>query len=121
MTYKQQLGRWGENYAEEFLEQQGISIIDRNVFTPFGEIDLIGKEKYDLIFFEVKTRTNQKFGNPEDSINPRKREHLIQSALHYIQNHPEEEANWRIDVIAIKRNRSGATPAEVEWFINAVQ
>lgn len=121
MAYKNNLGKWGEEYAEEYLSQYGITIIARNVRTPYGEIDLIGREDVELIFFEIKTRTNQKFGYPEDSINVRKREHLIHSADHYIQSHPEEEGNWRIDVISIQKPRNKSLPVQVEWFKNAIQ
>lgn len=121
MKYNQRLGRWGEDYAENYLRYQGITILARNVRTPYGEIDIVGRDKTDLIFFEVKTRTSQKFGFPEDSIHFRKRDHLIQSAEYYVQQNPDEEAVWRIDVISIQCDNKGLEPVQIEWFVNAIQ
>jgi putative endonuclease len=121
MTYRKEIGNWGENYAVEFLSVRGISIIARNVYTPYGEIDLVGREDSELVFFEVKTRTNRKFGNPEDSINLRKREHIMKAALHFVQTHPDEEASWRIDVISIQKFKKDEQPIQIEWFKNAIQ
>lgn len=120
-SYQKKMGKWGELLAEQYLKDAGVDIIFRNVFTPYGELDLIGREEDALVFFEVKTRSNYKFGYPEDSINQRKVEHLTKSALHFMQTHPEESGEWRIDVISINKNTKGEPPYRIEWFKNAVQ
>ena len=119
--YRKELGKWGEQQAETYLRQNGLQIIDRNVRTPHGELDLIGHDDQDLVFIEVKTRTNMTFGYPEVSVNPRKQNHLIASALYYVQNHPEESGNWRIDVISIQKTQNKVEPVQIEWFKNAIQ
>lgn len=119
--YQKRLGKWGEGLAEGYLEENGISIVDRNVFTPHGELDLVGKENSGIIFFEVKTRTNQTFGYPEVSVNHRKQTHLVESALYYMQKHPQETGQWRIDVIAIQKLPDAEKPIRIEWFKNAIQ
>ena len=119
--YKKHLGTWGEHLAEEYLCQNGIQIIARNVRTPHGEIDLVGRENQDLVFFEVKTRANMTFGYPEISVNFRKQTHLIESALYYFQSHPDESGNWRIDVISIQKTQNMDQPVQIEWFKNAIQ
>lgn len=116
-NHKQSTGRWGEDQAVDFLEARGVQIISRNYRTTYGEIDIIGKMEGCLIFFEVKTRTTQDFGYPEESINSRKRRHLIQTAEAYTMQNPSDN-EWRIDVIAIRRI-SGKSP-EIMWFQNAV-
>ena len=121
MSYATQFGKWGEAYAGEYLEKQGIEIVARNVHTPFGEIDLVGREGVNLVFFEVKTRSSQTFGNPEDAVTPRKQEHLLNSALYFMQQRPEEDGSWRIDVISIIKSKSDGNPVQLEWFKNAVQ
>lgn len=64
MSYKQEIGRWGEGIAAAFLERKGYTIIGRNYFTPEGELDLIAlleeKDEQVLVFVEVKTRTSDK-------------------------------------------------------------
>ncbi|MEM5776743.1 MAG: hypothetical protein AAGU05_17185, partial [Anaerolineaceae bacterium] len=58
---------------------------------------------------------------PEVSVNPRKQAHLTQSALFYMQHHPEEVGGWRIDVIAIQKTDQADSAFQIEWFKNAVQ
>jgi len=71
-----EVGNWGEEIAAVYLERNGYSIIDRNFYTPEGEIDLIAlreeKEERILIFVEVKTRTSEKYGYPEEAFTRKK-------------------------------------------------
>ncbi len=106
----QELGKWGEKLAADFLVKQGYTIVARNVRTPYGEVDLIAQQPdksnpdgMTIVFVEVKTRRTQSYGFPEESITTSKQEHLISAALHYLQEHPEFDQDWRIDVIAIER------------------
>jgi putative endonuclease len=107
----QELGDWGEAYAAKYLEGKGYQILARNVRTPYGEIDIIAKELDQIIFVEVKTRTSRKFGYPEDAITESKITHLIESAEFYLQEHPEINVDWRIDVIAIQVDPQRNSPA----------
>lgn len=67
------LGKEGERLAKEFLKKKGYSILQEYYRTPFGEIDIIAKEKDVLVFVEVKTRTDLTFGSPFEAVNQRKR------------------------------------------------
>lgn len=116
-NHKQAIGRWGEDTAAAFLESNGVKIIARNYRTEYGELDIIGKQGDHLIMFEVRTRTSTKFGHPEESINFRKRNHLISAAEAYVMQE-SAESEWRIDVIAIRR--IAGQPPEITWFQNAV-
>ena len=111
---RQELGRWGEAHAAEYLVDQGYTIVARNERTPYGEIDLVAQKVYGataeshesqelLVFVEVKTRTSQSFGYPEEAVTPRKQINLISAAEHYLQEHPDLDLDWRIDVISIER------------------
>lgn len=119
MSRQQQLGRWGEQLAGEFLVQHGCEVVERNARTPYGELDLVVRHANDLVFVEVKARSNTAYGMPEQAITPSKREHLVQAAQAYMQAHPELESRWRIDVIAILRHPDGRV--EMEWFENALE
>ena len=123
---RQALGKWGESVAAEYLTAKGYEIVGRNLRTPYGEIDLIarltGKSLSDrdiLAFVEVKTRATPAFGYPEEGVNLRKQAHLLASAQHYMQAHPELDGDWRIDVIAIQRLFPGKPP-DITHFENAV-
>lgn len=67
------LGKEGERLAKEFLKKKGYSILPEYYRTPFGDIDIIAKEKDVLVFVEVKTRTDLTFGSPFEAVNQRKR------------------------------------------------
>lgn len=114
------LGKWGESKAAEYLLQRGFQILEKNFRTSYGEIDLIAIKENRLLFVEVKTRSNDSFGLPEESITLSKKDHLQKSVQAYFLDHPEmEEMNWQIDVVAIRRIDNVENP-EIVWFENAV-
>ncbi len=111
---RQEIGRWGEAHAADYLVDQGYTIVGRNERTPYGEIDLVALMVSDptaepsqsqevLLFVEVKTRTSRTFGYPEEAVTPRKQINMISAAQHYLQEHPDLDLDWRIDVISIER------------------
>lgn len=140
-TARQRLAAWGEDLAAEYLRERGFEIVDRNVRTAYGEIDLIARHTSDptkdnstntadyrsagslspalTIFVEVKARTSTAYGYPEASITPAKKAHLLSSAQEYIRLHPELDGEWRVDVISILLDAPSAPP-EIQHFVNAV-
>ncbi len=118
-SHRQSIGRWGENLAATYLEQRGLTLLDRNARTPYGELDLVLRQGDVVVFVEVKTRTSAAYGLPEEAVTPAKRAHLLDAAQHYLQNHPELDGDWRVDVIAIQ-GRPGQPDLSIEWFENAV-
>lgn len=118
--HNKRIGEWGEKYAEAFFAERGWSILERNVRTPYGELDLVMRQGDILVFVEVKTRTTQSFGFPEISVSTLKQTRLVQSAEAYLQSHPEFSGlSWRIDVIAIQGKPEDQC-VKIEWFNNAV-
>lgn len=129
MTGEKQLtGRWGEAQAAIYLEQRGYSILERNVRTPYGEIDLVAQidenphwhEPHCLttVFVEVKTRSSSAFGLPEEAVTRKKKEHLQAACQAYIEAHPEHNGAWRVDVIAIRRLQDGSV--DIAHFENVL-
>jgi putative endonuclease len=112
------LGSWGEGAARRYLEAQGAQVLESNVRTAYGEIDLLAKEDGTLLFCEVKTRHTQTFGYPEESVTPKKQEHMRNSALDYLQSHEVLDADWRIDVISVERPPD--QQVKVTWFKHAL-
>lgn len=128
-NFRQAFGRWGEDQAARYLVQRGYTLLARNVRTSYGEIDLIVQKDCEpgdpagsrvTVFVEVKTRSSNAFGLPEEAITARKREHLLGAAQSYIQGHPDLEGAWRVDVIAIRRTGFGKAP-EILHFEDAVR
>ncbi len=121
MNHRQNLGKWGETLAANWLGGQGLEILARNVHTPYGELDVIARQKDVLVFVEVKTRTNTKFGLPEAAITPEKQKHLHDAATYYLQEKaPDFSGDWRVDVIAILAANQKVDP-EIHWIQNALQ
>ena len=116
---RQAIGKWGETLAADFLKDKGYIIIERNYRTPYGEIDLVAHDGDDLVFVEVKTRTSDAFGFPEESITLHKQEHLISAAHAFLQSLSNPPIIWRIDVIAIRKVKSVDFP-EIIHFKNAI-
>jgi putative endonuclease len=98
---KQQKGRLGEDLAARFLEERGYRIVQRNYRFDRGEIDIVAQDGRELVFVEVKTRENEQFGSPEESITPSKEEQLKKVAEGYVFEHNLENQPCRFDVVAI--------------------
>jgi putative endonuclease len=100
--------------AAGYLERHGYEILDRNVRTPYGEIDLVARRGEIVLFVEVKTRTNRAFGLPEVSVTPRKQSHMLAAAEHYAAE--KEIDSWQLDVVAIEGQPEGEV--EIVHFEN---
>ena len=116
---RKSFGAWGEKVAADYLEAQGYEILNHNVTTPYGEIDIIAQRDQVIVFVEVKTRSSASFGFPEEAITAEKKKHLVESAQTYMQENPHLDGDWRIDVIAICSFRRGERP-EIRHFENAI-
>jgi len=117
MTYQKRIGRLGEALASEYLKGLGYQFLDQNYHTRYGELDLVFLDEDSIVFAEVKTRTSSAFGSPESSITTAKIEHIQDAALLWLQDHPDTQDDWRIDVIAILLDSKG-NPKDIQHFIN---
>ena len=98
------IGHIGEEIALAFLEQKGYKILGVNVRTPFGEIDVVARQKEMIVFIEVKTRATSSLGPPYLNVTREKQMHLIRNALCYLKRRGLVNSDWRIDVVSIKLN-----------------
>jgi putative endonuclease len=117
MKHNQKIGRWGEEAVAIYLKERGYEILARNARTPYGEIDIVAKQADLTIFVEVKTRTSNKMGLPEESVNLRKLAHMLACAEHYAAENAID--HWQIDVIAVE-GKVGSEP-KITHFENAIQ
>ncbi len=97
---KKELGRTGEDIAEKYLIKHGYEILKRNLKTKRAEIDIIAKKNGILVFIEVRSKTNNNFGTPEETINKKKRWKLEQNARGYV-SFKKYQGIYRIDAICI--------------------
>lgn len=102
MLVKQQIGKYGEEKACDYLIKNNYKIIDRNFLCRQGEIDIIAiAELNELVFIEVKTRRNLKYGMPCEAVTKEKRRHIIYSSKYYIYLKNMYNFNIRYDVIEV--------------------
>ena len=97
------IGKLGENIAQEHLKNKGYNIIEQNYKTKYAEIDLIAKKKNVLVFVEVRTKTGEEFGTPEDTLNRDKKRKLRMNAMAYV-NRKKWKGPYRIDAVCIVFN-----------------
>lgn len=111
---RKELGRQGEEWAARYLERRGYRILDRNVYSRFGEIDIVAEtgdpDAPVTVFVEVKTRSSASYGYPEEAVDARKKDHLFACASLYIQQHPDRGNHWRVDVIAVESDLDQEQP-----------
>ena len=114
------LGQRGEQLAADKLAASGYELVARNFRCAAGEIDLVTKKGGAWVFVEVRTRRGRAFGSPEESITPRKKQHLIAAAQTYLQTHAAPDADWRIDFVAVEFSAKGEL-LRVEVIENAIR
>lgn len=103
MYIKQELGKDGEEEACSYLKQQDYKIIERNFSCKQGEIDIVAWDRAskELVFIEVKTRTNKNYGAPIEAVTEIKQKHIYRSAEFYLYCHKIKNTAIRIDVIEV--------------------
>lgn len=107
MNEKQIEGKTGENVATKYLENQGYKIICNNFRCMQGEIDIIAKDKNELVFVEVKTRKSKMYGEAREAVDRNKQKHILEATKYYLYKNRKENNFVRIDVIEvyIKKNK----------------
>ena len=95
-------GNLYEKRAAAWLTVQGYEILEQNFRCMFGEIDLIAREKGEIVFAEVKYRSNHMTGAPEEAVTLDKQRHISNTALFYLKMHGKNIFTaCRFDVICI--------------------
>jgi putative endonuclease len=100
MGFTQVQGKRGEDFAADFLRQRNYRIVERNVRTPHGEIDLVCGDGGTTVFVEVKYRASTAFGAPEEVVLGKKLHRMQGAAEWYVTQHKLQGA-YRLDVIGI--------------------
>ncbi|MBP7341464.1 MAG: YraN family protein [Smithellaceae bacterium] len=109
-------GKRGEAIAVDYLRKKGFRIIEVNYRCPIGEIDIVARDKNELVFVEVKARKSSALGFPEQAVGIGKQRKMSQLALWYLREKKQDEARARFDVVAVLLEPSGN---EIRWIPNA--
>ena len=123
MAEHNDFGKWGEDYAAEYLRKKGYIIMERD--WTFGrskrDIDIICKtsDMTTVVFVEVKARANDDVTSPEDAVDIRKMRHLMVAADEYVKSHDiSEELRFDIVTIVGKRNSKQIKENHIEDAFN---
>lgn len=107
------LGITGEQMAAEYLIEKKYEIISKNVFyTNVGELDIVAKDGQTLVFVEVRTRKDNMFGHPLETLTKAKQLKIVKASRRYIQEYKVKASSYRYDVIAILNEN-------IEHIVNA--
>ena len=100
MATHNELGKWGEDLAADYLQRKGYTIIERDWKSGKRDLDIIAQDGNVIVFVEVKTRRNRLYGEPEESVDYHKLQNLQQAISHYVKfKHIRQEI--RFDIISI--------------------
>ena len=109
---KNSIGAQGEGLARDYLEKRGYAIVERNWSCQYGEIDIIARRDGILAFVEVKTRRAPDTDDILIGITRQKRTRMLRSIAQYLHDRGLEEAQWRVDAIAVALPRQ--RPPQIE-------
>ena len=109
------LGKIGEQIAVDYLIEKGYQIKERNWRFKKAEIDIIAQVENNLIAVEVKTRSTDDFGDPQDFLKPKQKNLLITAMDEYVIS-KDLDVEVRFDVIGIIKNNK---ETKIEHFEDA--
>ena len=115
VTSKMQTGSDGETLAAEYLINKGYEILRRNYRHSHVEIDLIARKGNWLVFVEVKTRSGNEFGFPEEFVDRKKEENIFLAAEQFMFE-MNWEGNVRYDIISVLGSRHDVTHFEDAFY-----
>ena len=102
-------GNYGERVAAAFLRRHGYRVLTRNYKTIGGEIDLVCRHGKVLAFVEVRTRADETFGRPAETIDARKEDALRHAARRYLELLQRDDITYRFDAVEVKL-KAGEVP-----------
>lgn len=106
MAEHNELGKKGEQIATQLLTKKRYKILETNWTLGRLEIDIIAANRREIVFVEVKTRSSELGGLPEEAVDENKRRHMIVAANAYLKL-KQDKRTLRFDIIGILINKSG--------------
>ncbi len=120
-TTRQETGEWGEDLAVRQLRKEGYTIAGRRVRPDArnDEIDIIARKDGHLVFVEVKTRKDERFGRPALAVDRRKRQALCRGASAFIRRAHYPALTYRFDIVEVVGSRDSPDPPVVRHIEDA--
>ncbi|WP_445664265.1 YraN family protein [Fodinibius sp. AD559] len=113
-----EIGDEGEELAVAYLESKGYTILDRNYHFERAEVDIVAYDNETcIVFAEVKTRSSNTFGEPEEFVDEEKIQNVYKAAEAWIYERKMDGAPVRFDIVAILQKNNEAP--NIKHFENA--
>jgi putative endonuclease len=116
MAEHNDLGKWGEQMAVDYLFHKGYQILERDWKSGHRDLDIIALDGDTVVFVEVKTRSNRLFTDPVDAVGYQKIRHLQLAANHYVK-YRHFDGEIRFDIVSVIGS-VGMEP-EIEHIVDA--
>jgi putative endonuclease len=116
---RHRFGQTGEEKAEQFLRNKGYRILERNLRSSLGELDLVAEDAGVLVFVEVKARTTEAFGGALLAVDRRKQTKLTRLAAQFLAQRHWTERPCRFDVVLVQGEPSAGL--RIEHLENAFE
>jgi putative endonuclease len=107
-------GEAGEAAAARELSRQGMTLLERNLRSAGAEIDLVGLDGRTIVFIEVKARSSEAFGTPEEAVDREKRRRIVRAARAFLRRKGLSRQPCRYDIAAVDLDAQGR-PVAVRW------
>lgn len=96
------LGRKAEELAAAYFVKRGFRVLDRGYRTKLGEIDIVLADSAEcIVFVEVKARSTDRYGLPQEAVTRRKQLQIVRTAMCYIQERGISGRDIRFDILSI--------------------
>lgn len=113
-----EIGEEGEELAVAYLESKGYTILEQNYHFEHAEVDIVAYDNgVSIVFAEVKKRSTNRYGEPEEYIDDEKKKHIYHAAEAWLYERKMDGAPVRFDVISIIQQ--GNESPEIKHFENA--
>jgi putative endonuclease len=101
------MGGYGEAQAAQYLRDRGMVVLDRNWRCDAGELDLVLRDGAAVVFCEVKTRADARFGTPVEQVSAAKAARLRRLAARWLGEHDVRADHVRLDLVGVLLDRVG--------------
>lgn len=112
---KRTQGEYFEKLALNFLEKNNFTLLYKNFYCKYGEIDIVVQKENLIVFVEVKQRSSLNFGSGLEAINFQKQRKIFLSAQYFLCKNHLENFNFRFDAITFDKNN------QCEWIKNIMR
>lgn len=90
-----------EQVAVAYLKEKGYRILRRNVYTPYGEVDILAEKDHIFYFIEVKFRSSGRYGTPKSAITRGKYAHMVR-CMQYLRKQSGTNRKCKLGFLGIR-------------------